>query len=209
MAERGRPRCFDRQAALHCAMEVFWRFGYEGASLSQLTEAMGINSPSLYSSFGSKQALFREAVDQYDLDEGADIRNALNAYADVREAISHMLQASAICFTEPGKPAGCMVLLAATNCTPENAAIWQYMSERRKQSTGRLEARLQRGIDDGQIPDGVCAEKLAAFFAGIRNGMSIHARDGAARDLLQAMASAAMAGWDKLIEVNGSCAETH
>ncbi|KPC53879.1 TetR/AcrR family transcriptional regulator [Amantichitinum ursilacus] len=198
MAERGRPRCFDREAALRSAMTIFWRYGYEGSSLAQLTEAMGINSPSLYSSFGSKQGLFREAVDQYDAEEGATIREALDARADVREAIQHMLHTSAQCFSVPGKPAGCMVLLAATNCTPENAGIWEYMSDRRKRSTAILQARLDRGIADGQIAASVDTEKLAAFFGGIRNGMSIHARDGACRDLLMAMADAAMAGWDQL-----------
>ncbi|MDR3426519.1 MULTISPECIES: TetR/AcrR family transcriptional regulator [Silvimonas] len=199
MAERGRPRCFDREQALTKAMDVFWRNGYEGSSLAHLTEAMGINSPSLYATFGSKEALFKEAVDQYDLQEGAEIQAALESSPHVRTAISNMLQTSATCFSDPDKPAGCMVLLAATNCTPENASVWQYMSERRKHSLDILQQRLARAVAEGDIPACADVEKMAAFYGSVRNGMSIQARDGASRALLQAIAEAAMGAWDGLI----------
>ncbi|WP_154401311.1 TetR/AcrR family transcriptional regulator, partial [Bordetella pertussis] len=93
MAERGRPRSFERTEALRQAMEVFWSKGYEGASLADLTSAMGINAPSLYAAFGSKEALFREAVQRYADTEGARTRRALLEAPDARAAIEGMLLA--------------------------------------------------------------------------------------------------------------------
>src|SRR5919112_1807947 len=92
MAERGRPRAFDRSAALRRAMEVFWQCGYEGASLGDLTAAMGINRPSLYAAFGCKEALFREAVALYDAEEGAEADRALRECRTAREAIEAVLR---------------------------------------------------------------------------------------------------------------------
>jgi AcrR family transcriptional regulator len=126
MAERGRPRGFDRQVALRRAMEVFWEHGYEGASLSELTAAMGVNAPSLYAAFGCKEALFREAVQLYEQQEGIMVADAPTA----REAVAGLLRAGALAYTEPGKPAGCMIVLAATTYTPKTEGIRDHLRER-------------------------------------------------------------------------------
>ena len=111
MAERGRPRSFERATALRCAMEVFWAKGFDGASLADLRAAMGINSPSLYAAFGSKEGLFREAVALYGVTEGTEIWTALPQAPTAREAIERFLRASAVSFTRPDRPAGCLVVL--------------------------------------------------------------------------------------------------
>ena len=122
MAERGRPRSFDRSAALVRAMEVFWTKGYEGASISDLTEAMGIGSPSLYAAFGSKEALFREAIELYGRTEGPAIWDAVENAPDARSAVAGFLTATAHSFSRPGKPRGCMVVLSQLNPTEARAS---------------------------------------------------------------------------------------
>ena len=106
MAERGRPRCFDRAAALEKAMEVFWARGYAGASIAELTEAMGIASPSLYAAFGSKEALFREAVELYVRSDDACTLKMLEGNLTTRESIAAMLFSSARSCVLPAKPTG-------------------------------------------------------------------------------------------------------
>ncbi|KAF0812870.1 HTH-type transcriptional repressor ComR [Andreprevotia sp. IGB-42] len=209
MAERGRPRCFDRAEALHRAMDVFWKYGYEGSSLANLTEAMGINSPSLYAAFGSKEGLFKEALDQYDREEGAAIQSVLQSQPHVRDAVSAMLGASALCFSEPGRPAGCMVLLSAVNCTPENAGVWQHLHERRGRSMAILRQRFERGVADGDLPADADIDALTAFYAGIRQGMSMQALDGADRSVLQGLARSAMLAWDVLVQPVPVAASQH
>ena len=113
MATRGRPRAFDRDTALRQALDVFWERGYEGTSLSDLTQAMGIASASIYACFGSKEALFRETVALYGTISGAPPRRALSEHPTARAAIHAMLQATADEVTRPGDPHGCMLILAA------------------------------------------------------------------------------------------------
>ncbi|WP_035053987.1 TetR/AcrR family transcriptional regulator [Andreprevotia chitinilytica] len=199
MAERGRPRCFDRDQALRRAMEVFWKHGYEGSSLACLTEAMQINSPSLYATFGSKEALYKEALDLYDSEAGAVINAVLNGEPRARDAIAAMLSATAQCVSNPDQPAGCMVLISALNCTPENACVWQHLHERRERAVGLLRARLERGVADGDIPASVDLQMLTAFYIGIRQGMAMQALDGASREVLASMAAAAMTAWNALV----------
>ncbi|GHD61493.1 TetR/AcrR family transcriptional regulator [Jeongeupia chitinilytica] len=199
MAERGRPRCFDRELALRRAMAIFWKHGYEGSSLACLTDAMQINSPSLYATFGSKEALFKEALDLYDREAGSPVAEILQNTPSAREAVAGLLQASARCFCEPDRPAGCMVLLSALNCTPANAGVWQHLHERRLRSDALLRARLVRGVADGDIPATADVQMLATFYIGIRQGMSMQALDGAGYDVLLGMAGAAMAAWDVLV----------
>jgi AcrR family transcriptional regulator len=194
MAERGRPRGFDRQVALRRAMEVFWEHGYEGASLSELTAAMGINAPSLYAAFGCKEALFREAVALYEEQEGITVAEAPTA----REAVAGLLRAGALAYTEPGTPAGCMIVLAANTYTPKTEAIRDHLSERRRVAKAAVRRRLEQGVVDGDLPPGVDTGALADYFSTVLSGMSVQARDGVDRAGLLAVVDAAMAGWDLL-----------
>src|ERR1700675_2583691 len=116
-AKRGRPCGFDRLEALKTAMELFWIKGYEGASISDLTTAMGIGSPSLYAAFGSKEALFLEAAKLYDATEGSHNWRALQTTSTAREATEGVLMDMAVAFSRKGKPAGCLTVLSALNAT--------------------------------------------------------------------------------------------
>src|SRR5918996_2764774 len=168
MAERGRPRSFDRAAALQRAMEVFWAKGFDGASLSDLTAAMDINSPSLYAAFGSKEALFREAVALYGETEGTEIWSALPEAPTAREAIERFLCASACSFTRAEKPAGCLIVLGALHANAANAAVCRDLRQHRAENVEALRARLGRAVREGDLAEGVDCLAVARFYATIQ-----------------------------------------
>lgn len=199
MAARGRPRSFDRDEALRRAMRRFWESGYEATSVSDLTEAMGINSPSLYAAFGSKEELFREAVTLYAATEGASAVRWLDDEPTARTAVESMLRANATAFTDPDKPPGCMIVLSGVNCSEENASVWNFLAETRRSDHARLRERLDRAVADGDLPAGADTTGLAAFYTTVLYGLSIQARDGATRAELHAVVDAAMAAWDGLV----------
>ncbi|WP_119305117.1 TetR/AcrR family transcriptional regulator [Dongia deserti] len=198
MVGRGRPRSFDRDAALSAAMNTFWQFGYEGASMSALTEAMGINSPSLYACFGSKEGLFREAVDLYLATEDKKTRSKLSEAPTARDAVQAMLQRTIGNLTDSGCR-GCLLVLGDTNASPENAGVHQYLAQRRKEIQAALEERLRRGIAEGDLPSDADVRSIAAFYITVMQGLSLRARDGASREAMTKVADAAMMAWDALI----------
>ncbi|MEV6253031.1 TetR/AcrR family transcriptional regulator [Nocardia sp. NPDC051929] len=195
MAERGRPRAFDRAEALRRAMEVFWEHGYEGASMNDLTAAMGINSPSLYAAFGGKEALFRAAVDLYGHTDGGYTARALREEPTARAAIEAMLRDNAVAYTEENKPHGCMVVLAGSTYTTRNTGIRDFLIDKRRATTEDIRRRLERGVTEGDLPPGTDSAALAAFYTTVLYGLSIHARDGAALPELTASIDCAMAAW--------------
>jgi len=204
MVARGRPRSFDRDAALRMAMKTFWKFGYEGASMAVLTDAMGINSPSLYAAFGSKEELFREAVRLYLETEDSKGKAILDGEPTARAAIHAMLRNSVGNLARPGAPHGCLLILGDSNATPENDRVRQYLCQRRRDIQAGLEARLQRGIADGDLPPETDIRAMAAFYMTVLQGLSLRARDGAARDAMAAVVELAMVAWDSLLKTRPS-----
>lgn len=196
MAGRGRPRTFDRAAALRDAMAVFWEHGYEGAAMADLTGAMGINSPSLYAAFGSKEELFREAVALYEETEGAAAMAALSTGPTARAAITGALRANAVAYTEPDNPRGCMIVLAATTYTERSESVRDHLAGLRRGMERLFQDRVERGIAEGDVPAGVDAAGVAAFYNAVMQGMSVQARDGATREALIAVADRADAAWE-------------
>jgi AcrR family transcriptional regulator len=199
MKERGRPRSFDRAAALRQAMEVFWENGYEAASMTDLTSAMGINSPSLYAAFGSKEKLFQETVALYLASEGTEIWNALSEAPTAQEAVEQFLRQTAISFTRKNKPAGCLIVLGALHADKGSEAACRSLRSHRAENVVALRERMERGVRDGDLPASADCTKLASFYATVQQGMSIQARDGASRQILLAIADSAMAAWETLI----------
>ncbi|MFI7248043.1 TetR/AcrR family transcriptional regulator [Micromonospora chalcea] len=187
----GRPRAFDEQTVLDRAAEVFWRHGYEGASLSSLTSAMGINRPSLYATFGSKEELFRRAFARYHETNLANARAALEqptAYA----AVENFLRASADGLTADDHPAGCLSIQGGLSCSPENTRISEMLAAARAATETALEERLTRAAKEGDLPEGVDSRALARFVMALSEGHAVHAAAGASREDLQASVDVAM-----------------
>ncbi len=178
-------------------MEVFWERGYQGTSLNDLTTATGVNSPSLYAAFGSKEALFREAVALYTA-PGNPTDRALREEPMARQAVEAMLRDNADAYTHPDRPPGCMVVVAATTCAPENDAVRSHLADCRRDVRDALQQRLDRGLADGDLPAGTDTAGLAAFYITVLHGLSIQASDGASRDALHAIVKRAMTAWDVL-----------
>ncbi|TIU48133.1 MAG: TetR/AcrR family transcriptional regulator [Mesorhizobium sp.] len=200
MSERGRPRTFDRNAALRRAMDVFWAKGYEGASISDLAAAMGINSPSLYAAYGSKEALFLEATDLYSRVEGADIWLALEEAPTARLAIERFLRRTAKAYSQTDRPQGCLIALGALHEDSSRGAICADLRRRRAENLTALKKRLERGVAEGELPADFNCRAAATFFATVQHGMSIQARDGASRAALLATVAGAMAAWKTLAD---------
>jgi len=200
---RGRPRAFDRAEALAKAMDVFWAKGYDGASLADLTEAMGINPPSLYAAFGSKEALFLEAVRLYSAREGGPDWDAVLEAPSARAGIARLLEESAIAYTQRGKPRGCMIALGALHDTGANASVCATLRACRAENLAKLRRRLERAVAEREIPKTVDCDAVASFYLSVQHGMSILARDGASRATLLAVARAAMDAWASLTSPHG------
>lgn len=192
---RGRPRSFDREAALDAAMRLFWRRGYEATSVADLADAMAVNPPSLYAAFGDKRRLFLEAVELYETGPGSFAAAALEEASTAREAVERLFRGAVEAYSDPDVPAGCMVVLSATNCGPDAQEIQDLLAAKRRRSEAAICERIARGRSEGDVPEAVDADVLAGFVAAVFQGLSIKARDGASREALQAIAQRAMAAW--------------
>ncbi|MBN3268483.1 TetR/AcrR family transcriptional regulator [Bordetella bronchiseptica] len=191
----GRPRAFDRDAALLAAMRTFWTQGYEGTSIQDLVQAMGVNKPSLYATFGCKEEIFREAVELYDRVEGRATSQSLAQARTAREAVETMLRANARAYAVAEGPRGCMIVLSSLLGAPENARVRAYLADNRLAGETLLKDRLAQGIAQGDLAPTADIAQLAAFYTTVLEGLSIQARDGAGADKLNTIIDAAMLAW--------------
>ncbi len=195
---RGRPRAFDREAALAQATRLFWRKGYAATSIADLTEAMGIGSPSLYAAFGSKETLYAEALDWYGRRYEALVWANFAAAGTAREAVEALLMDSAAALTGScgaDDPLGCMVTLSAVG-SEGHAELGDRVRSSRALALKRVEERLGRAVADGELAASADVHGLARFVLAVQGGMSLQARDGASRADLEAVARVTLSGWD-------------
>ncbi len=192
----GRPRAFDMDQALDRALNVFWRKGYEGASLSDLTKAMGVSRPSLYAAFGDKHALFRRALDRYVEGPGAYVREALDQ-PTARAVGERLLQGAAASLTDPRNPRGCLYVQGALACGKEADCIRRELISRRAAGEAEICRRLKRAKAEGDLPRDSSPADLARFIATVLQGMAVQAAGGATRVELQRVIQTALRAWPK------------
>jgi AcrR family transcriptional regulator len=190
----GRPREFDVDKALDLALQVFWRKGYEGASMADLTETMGITKPSLYSAFGNKEELFRKALDRYVDGPGGYFQVAL-AKPNARAVVEHLLYESAAAVTDPNHPPGCLAVQGALSCGDAAESIKQELMSRRAKGEQDLRQRFERAIAEGDLPQDSDAADLAAYVSAILQGMAVQAAGGTTREQLRRIAEMALRTW--------------
>lgn len=197
---RGRPRAFDREAALAVATRLFWSKGYEATSILDLTAAIGIAAPSLYAAFGSKDALFAEALQHYCTTYEALVWGSFHTAATAKEAATAYLHNSAAALTGAlcDIPRGCMATLATVGADGHEE-LGELMRTTREGGFTFLITRFARAIREGDLPPSVDIAKLARFLQTVQSGMSIRARDGARQAELEDVAQVAMLGWDAVV----------
>jgi len=191
---RGRPKSFDRTAAIQQAMQLFWDRGYEGTTFDDLIEAMNLSPSSFYHEFGSKEKLYREAADHY-LKMSTSYLRGFATHPDTRAAFEALIEEAAAFFTNDASPAGCMLSLAGTQLPPNLRSVAEYTKSLRKLFEQALARRLRKGVSDGDLPPGTNVKELAAYFGAIFRGMAVQARDGASRKQLLATCRLAMRAW--------------
>ena len=201
MPRRGRPPSFDREEALAAAMNVFWAKGYEGATLDDLLEAMGgITAPSLYNAFGSKEELFREAVDLYMATIAVKAVEALENAPSARAGVESMLRTATDGFCRPGSPRGCMIASSAAKCARGNEGAEAYVRSLRLKAPDAIKRRLKRAMEEGELPASADASRIAAFYATVAQGLGVRAGDGVSRAELMAVVDGAISAWDSLVK---------
>ena len=179
-------------------MHQFWRTGYETTSVADLTAAMGITTPSLYTAFGDKETLFLECVERYTHSGSTGAVEAIAASPSARQAAQDLLEFSAAWFTQPDAPSGCLVASAAASGSEASEKVRKTLAQVREASRKALQKRAERDMRDGCLPAGTNTRALAYLTIATMQGMSTLARDGASRRMLQQMVQAFMAVWPEI-----------
>ncbi|MEZ2126449.1 MULTISPECIES: TetR/AcrR family transcriptional regulator [unclassified Sinorhizobium] len=170
----GRPWSFDRDKAIETAMRLFWRHGYEGVSIGDLTKEIGIAPPSLYAAFGSKAGLYREALDRYEEAFGSLDMASVSSATSLAEAVRALLEGAVRAVTHPDRERGCMISSGMIACHPDHAALARDAAARREV----MRDRIERALRPFAGPDEV--RRLARHLSAVMQGISIQVRDGAA-----------------------------
>lgn len=192
-AIRGRPREFDTDEALGEALRLFWQKGYEGTSLSDLTDAMGITRPSLYAAFGNKETLFRQALDLYEKDKLAYIGEAVEA--PTARAVAETLLLGAVDVATGGECRGCMGVIASVGCQSVEPSIRDDVNSRAESAKQLIVDRMQRAIDENEFAVPTEATAMTRYLLALMQGISVQAQSGASRDELMQIAESALLSW--------------
>ena len=193
-AHKGRPREFCVDQALAAALGVFWAKGYDGASMADLTEAMGITKPSLYAAFGNKEALFHKALDLYEQEKLAYTREAL-CQPTARAVAEYYMRGAIENATSDCEMKGCLGVISAAACGVEAESIKADVIKRRASSQAALLERFQQAQRDGDLPDHVDAEALCSYLYAILQGLSVQAGSGATREELERVVDTSLMMW--------------
>lgn len=199
MPRTGRPRAFNREEAVTAAMNLFWEHGFESPSLSQLRAAMGnISAASFYAAFDSKGALFREAVDRYISIYGQVSNSFRDTSLTSKAAIEQGLRQSARMQTENSHPLGCLLVLSAVNCSPEQLHIQEILAKEREKVHGWLKNCIERAVANGELPGSTDIPMLLTLFETFLRGISIQSRDGVPYETMDAAITQLMNVWDAI-----------
>jgi AcrR family transcriptional regulator len=190
----GREREFDIDRALDRAMLVFWTKGYDGASLSELTTAMGIHRPSLYAAFGSKEELFVRVLERYLEGPGSYMNEAL-AKPTAREVAEHLLRGAANLHTAAGTPGGCLGVHGALVGADASQPIREKLTAARQVGEVQIRGRLERAVAEGDLPCDADPAGLAAYLRAVTYGMAVQATSGNELGELESVIDVAMRGW--------------
>lgn len=191
---RGRPLAFNQDEALNEALRVFWSHGYEGTSMAELTEALGINKPSIYAAFGNKEELFRKALARYTSGPAAFVREAMKE-PTARQVVEKFLLLAVDFFSDRSTPNGCMIVQAALTGGRGSSAIQQELIAYRKNLEACLNERFELAKSQGDLPAQLNTKHLAKYIATIHQGMSVQATSGATKEELLAITEIAMSNW--------------
>lgn len=194
----GRPRAFDEDQALDAAIDVFWRLGYEGASLAELTQAMGINKPSLYLVFGSKEELFVRALERYGRSAHENLAAVL-AQPTAYQVVESYLRATAESATDAGHEPGCLSIQGGLSCAPNNARIPQLLAEYRRGLEDAVKKALAKTEDATRPAGGIDTEALAGYAVTVAQGLAVHAAGGVTLARLNVIIDVALAGLTSLL----------
>jgi AcrR family transcriptional regulator len=189
--QAGRPREFDPEKALDQALKVFWRKGFEGTSLSDLTEAMEINRPSLYAAFGDKASLFHKAIDRYVEIQARHVRAALEE-PTAREVVQKLWSGSIALVRNPRNPKGCFLVQGALACSDAGQSLQKAMAQQRNNGESALRKRFERAVEEGDLPKDADAASLARYVTTVSYGMAIQATGGASAEELTSAAEIAL-----------------
>ncbi len=193
---RGRPRVFDMDAALDKVLEVFWKRGYEGASIAELTETLGINKPSLYAAFGNKEELFKKALSRYVAGPVAFIQEAINQPTAYEVAQSFLIQAAEF-FTDMKHPKGCLIVQAALSESADSLMVKDLLTQYRYSYEHQLARRFEKAKKEGDLPADANAETLAKFLSTLHQGMSVQVTSGASKRELMEIVEFALKSWPR------------
>jgi len=193
----GRPLSFDRDAALNQAMLTFWRHGYETTSIADLTTAMGVTAPSIYTAFGDKRRLFLEAAQRYAGDPEA-LAEAVSSAPTAYDAARAMLISAAITYTGDGTPPGCLLASATASGSAASTDVQAAIADIRRSITAHMRDRIDRDIAIGALPPSTDASALAGLVMTIAQGMSVLARDGTPRASLMSIVEISLKAWPKV-----------
>lgn len=191
---KGRPREFDLDEALSAALRVFWRNGYEAASMTELTAAMGITKPSLYAAFGNKEALFHKALDLYEREKLAYMTSALEA-PTARGVAERLLRGALAMQTSTCDPKGCLGVISVAACGIEAESIKAEVMKRRASSEAAIIQRFERAIADGDVPEGLSAPALVRFLIALMQGIALQGGSGATCGELEQLVDTSLAVW--------------